>query len=65
MIRTAAEAAGLAPGAYAEVLSESLLAVSRVTDACMEIPSGYSTSNRLPEVSPGSPYRGYSGDSRL
>ncbi|MDT0464768.1 hypothetical protein [Streptomyces gibsoniae] len=39
-IRTAAEAAGLAPGDYVEVLSESLLAASRITDACMEISSG-------------------------
>ncbi|WP_415942055.1 hypothetical protein [Streptomyces sp. 067-1] len=39
-IRTAAEAAGLAPADYVEVLSESLLAASRITDACMEISSG-------------------------
>ncbi|MCX5314757.1 hypothetical protein [Streptomyces sp. NBC_00154] len=39
-IRTAAEAAGLVPGDYVEVLSESLLAASRITDACMEISSG-------------------------
>ncbi|MFG3199862.1 hypothetical protein ACGFYT_27440 [Streptomyces sp. NPDC048208] len=39
-IRTAAEAAGLAPNDYVEVLSESLLAASRITDACMEISSG-------------------------
>ncbi|WP_369392804.1 hypothetical protein AB5J72_38415 [Streptomyces sp. CG1] len=39
-IRTAAEAAGLAPGDYVEALSESLLAASRITDACMEISSG-------------------------
>ncbi|MFD9503436.1 hypothetical protein [Streptomyces sp. NPDC060035] len=39
-IRTAAEAAGLAPATYVEVLSESLLAASRITDACMEISSG-------------------------
>lgn len=39
-IRTAAEAAGLAPGEYVQVLSESLLAASRITDACMEISSG-------------------------
>lgn len=39
-IRTAAEAASLAPGDYVEVLSESLLAASRITDACMEISSG-------------------------
>ncbi|GGN51333.1 hypothetical protein GCM10012285_41350 [Streptomyces kronopolitis] len=39
-IRTAAEAAGLPPGDYVEVLSESLLAASRITDACMEISSG-------------------------
>ncbi|MYT17828.1 hypothetical protein YWIDRAFT_07465 [Streptomyces sp. SceaMP-e96] len=39
-IRTAAEAAGLTPSDYVEVLSESLLAASRITDACMEISSG-------------------------
>ncbi|WP_285570299.1 hypothetical protein OG345_04995 [Streptomyces sp. NBC_01220] len=39
-IRSAAEAAGLTPGDYVEVLSESLLAASRITDACMEISSG-------------------------
>ncbi|MEV7085883.1 hypothetical protein AB0O07_08315 [Streptomyces sp. NPDC093085] len=39
-IRTAAEAAGLAPVDYVEVLSESLLSASRITDACMEISSG-------------------------
>ncbi|MFI6948218.1 hypothetical protein [Streptomyces sp. NPDC050422] len=39
-IRTAAAAAGLAPGDYVEMLSESLLAASRITDACMEISSG-------------------------
>ncbi|MFD5030267.1 hypothetical protein ACFWM0_07560 [Streptomyces sp. NPDC058405] len=39
-IRTAAEAAGLPPGEYVEVLSQSLLAASRITDACMEISSG-------------------------
>ncbi|MFG2370511.1 hypothetical protein ACGFY9_03420 [Streptomyces sp. NPDC048504] len=39
-IRTAAEAAGLAPVDYVQVLSESLLAASRITDACMEISSG-------------------------
>ncbi|WP_371790372.1 hypothetical protein OG285_05785 [Streptomyces sp. NBC_01471] len=39
-IRTAAETAGLTPGHYVEVLSESLLAASRLTDACMEISSG-------------------------
>ncbi|MGV4927602.1 hypothetical protein K2224_28940 (plasmid) [Streptomyces sp. BHT-5-2] len=39
-IRTAAEAAGLAPGEYVEVLSESLLAASQITDACMEISNG-------------------------
>ncbi|MCX5449861.1 hypothetical protein [Streptomyces nigrescens] len=39
-IRTAAEAASLPPGDYVEVLSESLLAASRITDACMEISSG-------------------------
>ncbi|MFB7147864.1 hypothetical protein [Streptomyces virginiae] len=39
-IRTAAEAAGLPPGDYVDVLSQSLLAASRITDACMEISSG-------------------------
>ncbi|WP_127360918.1 hypothetical protein [Actinacidiphila soli] len=39
-IRTAAEAANLTPGDYVEVLSQSLLAASRITDACMEISSG-------------------------
>lgn len=39
-IRTAAEAADLSPGDYVEVLSRSLLAASRITDACMEISSG-------------------------
>ncbi|MEU9319562.1 hypothetical protein [Streptomyces sp. NPDC048295] len=38
-IRTAAEAAGLAPDDYVAVLSESLLAASRITDDCMEISS--------------------------
>ncbi|MFD9814890.1 hypothetical protein [Streptomyces sp. NPDC059080] len=36
-IHTAAEAAGLTPGDYVEVLSASLLAASRITDACVEI----------------------------
>ncbi|MFD7130584.1 hypothetical protein [Streptomyces sp. NPDC059894] len=39
-IRAAAETAGLAPDDYVEVLSESLLAAARITDACMEISSG-------------------------
>ncbi|MFE4826749.1 hypothetical protein [Streptomyces sp. NPDC056672] len=39
-IRTAAEAAGLTPGAYIEVLSQALLAATRITDACTEISSG-------------------------
>ncbi|MFC8010371.1 hypothetical protein [Streptomyces cinereoruber] len=39
-IGTAAEAAGLPPGDYVGVLSRSLLAASRITDACMEISSG-------------------------
>ncbi|MGV9318200.1 hypothetical protein [Streptomyces sp. NPDC003660] len=39
-IRTAAEAADLAPDDYLEVLSESLLAASRITDACTEISNG-------------------------
>lgn len=40
-IRTAAEAeaASLAPDDYVEVLSQSLLAASRITDDCMEISS--------------------------
>ena len=38
-IRSAAESAGLPPGDYVEVLSQSLLAASRITDACMEISS--------------------------
>jgi hypothetical protein len=39
-IRTAAEAADLSPGDYVDVLSRSLVAASRITDACMEISSG-------------------------
>lgn len=39
-VRNAAEAAGLAPADYVEVLSLSLLAAARITDACMEISSG-------------------------
>jgi hypothetical protein len=39
-IRIAAEAADLPPGDYVEVLSQSLLAASRITDACMEIANG-------------------------
>jgi hypothetical protein len=39
-IRTAAEAAGLTPVDYVEALSQSLLAASRITDACQEISSG-------------------------
>jgi hypothetical protein len=39
-IGTAADAAGLPAGDYVEVLSQSLLAASRITDACMEISSG-------------------------
>lgn len=39
-IRDAAVAAGLSPGDYVDVLSRSLLAASRITDACMEIASG-------------------------
>ncbi|MFD8298803.1 hypothetical protein ACFV13_21540 [Streptomyces bauhiniae] len=38
-IRTAAEAAGLVPVDYIGALSESLVAASRITDACMEISS--------------------------
>ncbi|MGW1539782.1 hypothetical protein ACWCPM_05855 [Streptomyces sp. NPDC002309] len=39
-IRTAAKATGLPPDDYVEVLSQSLLAASWITDACMEIASG-------------------------
>ncbi|OCC11528.1 hypothetical protein [Streptomyces sp. PTY087I2] len=39
-IRTAAKAAGLPPDDYVEVLSLSLLAASRITDACMEVSNG-------------------------
>lgn len=39
-IRAAAEDAGLTSGEYVEVLSQSLLAAARITDACMEIASG-------------------------
>ncbi|MFH9734392.1 hypothetical protein [Streptomyces sp. NPDC017260] len=39
-IRTAAEATGLAPDDYVEVLSQSLLAAFRITDACYEISNG-------------------------
>ncbi|MGV9791000.1 hypothetical protein [Streptomyces sp. NPDC003435] len=39
-IRTAAEAAGLAQDDYVKVLSKSLVAASRITDACLEISSG-------------------------
>lgn len=39
-IRAAAEAAGLTSEEYVEVLSLSLLAAGRITDACMEIASG-------------------------
>ncbi|MEU8806325.1 hypothetical protein ACN6K5_002265 [Streptomyces violaceoruber] len=39
-VRNAAEAADLAPDDYVEVLSQSLLAAARITDACMEISSG-------------------------
>ncbi|SBU92115.1 hypothetical protein YW5DRAFT_03851 [Streptomyces sp. Ncost-T6T-1] len=39
-IRTAAEASGLAPDDYVEVLALSLLAAYRITDACMEISNG-------------------------
>ncbi|MFJ4868557.1 hypothetical protein [Streptomyces sp. NPDC088757] len=38
-IRTAAEAVGLPPDDYVEVLSQSLLAAARITDDCMEISS--------------------------
>ncbi|MFD7070607.1 hypothetical protein ACFV97_25625 [Streptomyces sp. NPDC059913] len=38
-IRNAAEAAGLSPNDYVEVLSQSLLAASRITDDCTEISS--------------------------
>ncbi|WP_330457399.1 hypothetical protein OIB37_11115 [Streptomyces sp. NBC_00820] len=39
-IRTAAEDSGLAPRDYVAVLAESLLAATRITEACMEISSG-------------------------
>ncbi|MER7702397.1 hypothetical protein ABTX81_05795 [Kitasatospora sp. NPDC097605] len=39
-IRSAAEAAGMTPGAYVEVLADSLRAAAVITDACMEISSG-------------------------
>ncbi|MGW2476540.1 hypothetical protein [Streptomyces sp. NPDC001665] len=39
-VRNAAEAADLTPDDYVEVLSQSLLAAARITDACMEISSG-------------------------
>lgn len=39
-IRSAAGAASLTPGEYVDVLSHSLLAASRITDACMEIAGG-------------------------
>ncbi|MFJ5845459.1 hypothetical protein [Streptomyces sp. NPDC092903] len=51
-VRNAAEAAGLAPDDYVEVLSQSLLAAARITDACMEISSGLlDDANLLSEVS--------------
>ncbi|WP_405363828.1 hypothetical protein OG535_29080 [Kitasatospora sp. NBC_00085] len=39
-IRTAADAAGMTPGAYVEVLADALRAAAAITDACMEISSG-------------------------
>ncbi|MEU7449156.1 hypothetical protein [Streptomyces diastaticus] len=39
-VRNAAEAADLMPDDYVQVLSQSLLAAARITDACMEISSG-------------------------
>ncbi|MFF2954080.1 hypothetical protein ACFVVU_22400 [Kitasatospora sp. NPDC057965] len=39
-IRSAAEAAGMTPGTYVEVLADSLRAAAAITDACMEISSG-------------------------
>lgn len=39
-IRTAAQAADLSPADYVEILSLSLLAASRITDACLEISNG-------------------------
>lgn len=39
-VRAAAEAADLAPDEYVEVLSQSMLAASRITGDCMEITSG-------------------------
>jgi hypothetical protein len=39
-VRAAAQAAGLSPGEYVEVLSRSLLAAARITDSCTEIAAG-------------------------
>ncbi|MFI9332429.1 hypothetical protein ACIGZJ_33475 [Kitasatospora sp. NPDC052868] len=39
-IRTAADAAGMTPSAYVEVLADALRAAAAITDACMEISSG-------------------------
>ncbi|TQF02020.1 hypothetical protein E6W39_06685 [Kitasatospora acidiphila] len=39
-IRSAAEAAGMTPGAYIELLADALRAAAAITDACMEISSG-------------------------
>lgn len=39
-IRTAADEAGLPSEEYVQVLSQSLLAAARITDACLEIASG-------------------------
>ncbi|WP_441245274.1 hypothetical protein [Kitasatospora sp. McL0602] len=39
-IQTAADAAGMTPGVYVEVLADALRAAAAITDACMEISSG-------------------------
>lgn len=39
-IRSAADAAGMTPGSYVDVLAEALRAAAVITDACMEISSG-------------------------
>ncbi|MFF1794696.1 hypothetical protein ACFVXQ_10830 [Kitasatospora sp. NPDC058263] len=39
-IRNAADAAGMTPSAYVEVLADALRAAATITDACMEISSG-------------------------
>ncbi|MCX4751246.1 hypothetical protein OG455_38075 [Kitasatospora sp. NBC_01287] len=39
-IRSAADAAGMTPGVYVEMLAQALRAAAVITDACMEISSG-------------------------